>query len=97
MIRVLIVDDESKLVEAFIMQLTKEGMKVSGVFNAADALSALKKESFDVAVVDIRLPDLDGVNLLLKMKQAEPGTRGDHADRLCIGRHGHPLNEARGI
>ncbi len=72
MISVLIVDDESKLVEAFIMQLTKEGMKVSGVFNAADALAALKKESFDVAVVDIRLPDLDGVNLLLKMKQAEP-------------------------
>jgi len=72
MIKVLIVDDESKLVEAFIMQLSKEGMKVSGVFNAADALSALKKESFDVAVVDIRLPDLDGVNLLLKMKQLEP-------------------------
>jgi len=37
MIKVLIVDDESKLVEAFIMQLSKEGMKVSGVFNAADA------------------------------------------------------------
>ena len=72
MISVLIVDDESKLVEAFIMQLTKEGMKVSGVFNAADALMALKKASFDVAVVDIRLPDIDGVNLLLKMKQAEP-------------------------
>ncbi|MBP1749319.1 MAG: sigma-54 dependent transcriptional regulator/response regulator [Deltaproteobacteria bacterium] len=73
MIKVLIVDDEQKLVEAFIMQLTKEGMKVSGVFNAADALSLLKKESFDVAVVDIRLPDMDGVNLLLKIKQTEPG------------------------
>ncbi len=72
MIRVLIVDDESKLVEAFMMQLSKEGMEVSGVFNAADALTALNRESFDVAVVDIRLPDLDGVNLLLKMKQAEP-------------------------
>lgn len=73
MIKVLIVDDESKLVEAFIMQLTKEGMKVSGVFTAADALATLRKESFDVAVVDIRLPDMDGVNLLLKIKQAEPG------------------------
>lgn len=72
MISVLIVDDESKLVEAFIMQLTKEGMKVSGVYTAADAMAALRKQSFDVAVVDIRLPDLDGVNLLLKMKQVEP-------------------------
>ncbi len=72
MIKVLIVDDETKLVEAFIMQLTKEGMKVSGVFNAVDALAFLKKETFDVAVVDIRLPDMDGVNLLLKIKQAEP-------------------------
>ncbi len=73
MIKVLIVDDESKLVEAFIMQLTKEGMKVSGAFSAGEALTLLKKEVFDVAVVDIRLPDMDGVNLLLKIKQTEPG------------------------
>lgn len=72
MIDVLIIDDESQLVEAFKMQLTKEGMRVTGVFNARDALALLKKESFDVAVLDIKLPDMDGVDLLLKLKQMEP-------------------------
>ncbi|MHB8110751.1 MAG: sigma-54-dependent transcriptional regulator [Syntrophorhabdaceae bacterium] len=73
MINVLVIDDEKQLVEAFKMQLPKEGMKITGVFNAADALKILKHEMFDVAVVDIRLPDMDGVNLLLKLKQVEPG------------------------
>ncbi len=72
MIDVLIIDDESQLVEAFKMQLTKEGMRVTGVFKARDALALLKKESFDVAVLDIKLPDMDGVDLLLKLKQMEP-------------------------
>ncbi|MEN6617082.1 MAG: sigma-54 dependent transcriptional regulator [Syntrophorhabdus sp.] len=73
MINVLVIDDEKQLVEAFKMQLPKEGMKVTGAYNAADALKALKNEVFDIAVVDIRLPDIDGVNLLLKIKQLEPG------------------------
>jgi DNA-binding NtrC family response regulator len=72
MIDVLIIDDESPLVEAFKMQLTKEGMRVTGVGSAKGALALLKKESFDVAVLDIRLPDMDGVDLLIKLRQMEP-------------------------
>lgn len=72
MINILIVDDETKLVEAFKMQLSKEGMRVSGVFRARDAIALVKNENFDVAVLDIRLPDMDGVDLLLKLKKMEP-------------------------
>ncbi len=72
MINVLVIDDESQLVEAFKMQLTKEGMRVSGVFRARDAIAKVKNESFDVAVLDIKLPDMDGVDLLLKLRQMEP-------------------------
>lgn len=72
MIRALIVDDETRLVEAFKVHLTEEGMKIFTAFNAQDAISILKKESIDVAVLDIRLPDMDGVDLLLKMKKIEP-------------------------
>ena len=39
---------------------------------AGDALSLIPNEMFDVAVVDIKLPDLDGVELLLRLKQMEP-------------------------
>jgi DNA-binding NtrC family response regulator len=72
MIRVLIVDDEVQLVEAFRKQLTMEGMAVTPASSAYEALSILKTETFDVCVLDIKLPDLDGVELLLKAKQMEP-------------------------
>jgi len=72
MIRVLIVDDEVQLVEAFRKQLTMEGMAVTPASSAYEALSILKTETFDVCVLDIKLPDLDGVELLLKARQMEP-------------------------
>jgi DNA-binding NtrC family response regulator len=74
MIRVLIVDDETRLAEAFREQLTEEGMQVFTSHHAKEALSVLKRENIDVAVLDIKLPDMDGVELLLKLKQMEPTT-----------------------
>ncbi len=74
MIRVLIVDDEIRLAEAFREQLSEEGMKVFIASHAKEALSVVKRESIDVAVLDIKLPDMDGVELLLKLKQQEPTT-----------------------
>jgi DNA-binding NtrC family response regulator len=72
MTRVLIVDDEVQLIKAFKKQLTEDGLSVVTATCAKDALSLLKEQTFDVAVLDIKLPDLDGVELLLRMKQAEP-------------------------
>ena len=72
MIRILIVDDEARLVEAFRDQLTEDGMKVFTASGGDEALSIVKGENIDVAVLDIHLPDIDGVDLLLKVKQMEP-------------------------
>ncbi len=74
MIRVLIVDDETELVGAFEKQLTEDGLKIVPAFSAARALDHLKRERFDVAVLDIKLPDIDGVDLLVEVKQMEPTT-----------------------
>jgi DNA-binding NtrC family response regulator len=72
MIRVLLVDDELQLIEAFKKQLTREGMHVITASYANEALAIVKEESVDVGVLDIKLPDVDGVELLLKLKQIEP-------------------------
>jgi DNA-binding NtrC family response regulator len=72
MIRVLIIDDELQLAAALQKHLTMEGMEVFVASSGAQALSVLKKENFDVAVLDIKLPDMDGVDLLLQIKQTEP-------------------------
>ncbi|OPY74373.1 MAG: Transcriptional regulatory protein ZraR [Syntrophorhabdus sp. PtaU1.Bin050] len=71
-IRVLIVDDEVQLAEAFRKQLTKEGMEVFTASRAKEALALLKNQTIDVCVLDIKLPDLDGVELLVKLKHIEP-------------------------
>ena len=72
MIRVLIVDDEEQLVDAFKKKLSREGFTVSSAFTAREALAIVKKHTFDVCVLDIRLPDMDGVDLLKSIKKNEP-------------------------
>lgn len=72
MVRVLIIDDEEQLVEAFRKKLSREGLAVSAASTAREAMSLMKKQTFDVCVLDIRLPDMDGVELLESIKKNEP-------------------------
>ncbi|HUJ69014.1 MAG TPA: sigma-54 dependent transcriptional regulator [Syntrophorhabdales bacterium] len=72
MIRVLIIDDELHLTAALRKHLSMEGMDVATASSGREALAILKNENFDVAVLDIKLPDVDGVGLLLQLKRVEP-------------------------
>ncbi len=72
MIRVLIIDDEIQLAQAFKKQLSKEGMDVTTVASGTEALSIINEEDFDVTVLDIKLTDIDGIDLLSKLRQIEP-------------------------
>jgi DNA-binding NtrC family response regulator len=71
-IRVLIVDDEEQLAKAFRTKLSKEGYAVSIAATGGDAVALVKQQPFDVCVLDIRLPDVDGVRLLETLKETEP-------------------------
>ena len=71
-IRVLIVDDEEQLAEAFRKKLSKEGYAVRTASTGSAAVSFVKQQPFDVCVLDIRLPDIDGVKLLETLKEIEP-------------------------
>ena len=72
MMHILIVDDEPQLVEAFKKKLSKEGMEVSTALNGRDALSIIKRKTLDVGLFDIMLPDINGVELLGKLKEMQP-------------------------
>jgi two-component system response regulator AtoC len=72
MMHILIVDDEPQLVEAFKKKLSKEGMEVSTALNGRDALSIIKRKALDVGLFDIMLPDMNGVELLGKLKEMQP-------------------------
>lgn len=72
MIRVLIVDDEYQLLEAFKKKLSKEGMEVFTATNGQEAISIIKQEALDIGLFDIKLPDTDGVSLLEKLREMQP-------------------------
>lgn len=71
-IRVLLVDDEVGFAEVISKRLRKRGMLVSPVFTGADAIKTIRKNDFDVAILDLKMEDMDGIEVLKIFKKAYP-------------------------
>jgi two-component system, NtrC family, response regulator len=71
-IRVLVVDDEESIRRLMEKELSSMRRSVCGADSARKAFELIERQQFDVIVLDIRLPDGDGVELLEKFKQAIP-------------------------
>jgi NtrC-family two-component system response regulator AlgB len=71
-LRILIIDDEAHIRKTTSMTLDALGHETTQVQNSADALDYLKKESFDVAFLDLRLGDENGLDLIPKLIALEP-------------------------
>lgn len=69
---ILVVDDEVAIRRALERFLTGLGYQVWGVENAADALKIIHSEVIDLALVDLVMPEMDGVELVKKMKSINP-------------------------
>jgi len=70
-IRVLVVDDEEVLREMFQDQLEAHGFAVTTAADGQEGLDLLRARGFDVVVLDLRMPRLDGLGLLRKMREEE--------------------------
>lgn len=64
---VLIVDDEKNLRELYKLELTREGYEVILASTGKEAIEILEDKLPDVVVMDIRMPDMDGIEALGKM------------------------------
>ncbi len=71
-IRVLVVEDEKKQARLLEDELDARGFAVSAVGCAEEAIALLAREWFDVVLLDIRLPGMDGVAALRAIKEREP-------------------------
>jgi len=69
--RVLIVEDEEGLVSALRVGLQREGYAVDTALTAADAADRLAVNEYDVALVDVNLPDGDGLELARRLRVGE--------------------------
>jgi Response regulators consisting of a CheY-like receiver domain and a winged-helix DNA-binding domain len=58
---ILLVEDEENLQEALKLNLELEGYEVTAVDNGTSALKAVKNEYFDLIILDIMLPEMDGI------------------------------------
>ena len=71
-VRVLVVDDEPTIAELLGMALRLEGWAVTIAHDGSSAVSQAVKSSPDVAVLDLMLPDIDGLEVLRRIRQRDP-------------------------
>jgi CheY-like chemotaxis protein len=72
-LRVLLVDDEEELVTTLVERLEIRGHTAVGVLTGQEAIARVKDQVFDVAVLDLKMPGEDGVEIMKLLKRICPG------------------------
>ncbi|NIR49278.1 sigma-54-dependent Fis family transcriptional regulator [candidate division KSB1 bacterium] len=67
--KILVADDEGYIVKGLHALLYEEGYEVATAFNGTEALERLQNEGYAVVLVDLTLPDIDGIELLTRMRE----------------------------
>jgi DNA-binding NtrC family response regulator len=73
--RILVIDDDENIRKILVAILTDEGYQVETAATAKKAVEKTKKEFYNVALIDIRLPDMEGIELLTRLKPTTPRMR----------------------
>jgi DNA-binding NtrC family response regulator len=71
-IRLLLVDDEVEYVDVLAKRMAKRYIQVSTALSGSQAIQALRRQDFDVAVVDLKMEDMDGIEVLKIFKKMDP-------------------------
>jgi two-component system OmpR family response regulator len=90
--RVLLVEDDRPLAEALMTLLARAGYAVDCVHDGASAEALAAAERFDLVVLDLNLPQMDGLAVLRAMRR-----RSDNAAVMILTARGAPLDRVRGL
>lgn len=71
---VLLVDDEEDFLRTIIKRLSKRGIRAQGASRGEQALAMLAEEPRDVVVLDVKMPGMDGIEVLKRIKAQWPTT-----------------------
>jgi DNA-binding NtrC family response regulator len=72
--RLLLVDDEEQFVEALSERLSMRDYDITTSLTGEDAIEKIKNYNFDVVILDVRLPGIDGTDVLREIKNLKPLT-----------------------
>ena len=94
-VKIMVVDDEPSVLESFKMILKIKDYDVSTFPDGPSALASLTKDKFDIAFVDFKLPGIDGLEVLKRIKEIDPNveviivtayaTESSHANAITLG------------
>lgn len=84
----LLIDDEEELVTALVERLGYRGIEAEYALDGYQALTKMREKKFQVVVLDLKLPGMDGLEVLRKINQGYPGV-----PVLLITGHGSPEDE----
>ena len=70
-VNILVVDDEKEIRELVEIYLTNEGYKVFTVENGIEALKIVKEKDIKLVILDVMLPDIDGINICKSIREAK--------------------------
>jgi signal transduction histidine kinase/DNA-binding response OmpR family regulator len=70
--KILVIDNEPRMVDSLKTLLSMEGYDVIGEQNPARALDLMEQSKFDLIISDIRMPDIDGIEILKRAREKDP-------------------------
>ena len=87
--KVMLVDDEREFVHTLSERLQMRNIGTTTVYTGEQALEAIEQDEPEVMVLDLRMPGIDGIEVLRKVKQARP-----HVEVIVLTGHGSGEDEA---
>ncbi len=82
--KVLLVDDEDDFIDSLSKRLAVRGLRVSATTGGQDAVDLLDREKFDIIVLDLAMPGMDGLETLQQIKGKDPD-----AEIVMLSGHGN--------
>jgi DNA-binding NtrC family response regulator len=70
--KVLLVDDEEEFLDLLGERMTSRGMQVNKTTSAANAIKITQEQTFDAIILDLMMPEMDGLEVLKKIKANHP-------------------------